>query len=175
MNPKLRNLLVMVGVVGAASIAVFAPRPGVKRGDLVDAGIAGCLDVDVSCVFRWDGGYRRRIFPGRFCGTTQDGGLVVPLREDALAALFNYATCKRVGTGCNTCAGGAADDKNPGQLQADTEECRCRRDGGVCNLPDGGPAPYAVQLDSSIGSGAGCVEAPCNELAGYSSLPPECR
>jgi hypothetical protein len=192
MNPRLLALLVGVGAA-TVGIAVFTLKPGVTKSDLIDAGILdSCAPVRVSCPARLTeaalqelegnnrtANHRYRMLGTRamFCGTVQNGQLILPVKTDV--EWFAVHRCKRQ----------PAQPVPPedGPAVIDPDDCFCRRATGTCNVrtrPAQGrtqvtrAAPFGVTLSTDGPfdqvTGAGCHPKACEEIAGESSWPAEC-
>lgn len=172
MNPRLAQVLVAVGVLGAGAV-VWTVRDGVTREELIDAGLADCQRADVTCPIRriLDGGtqYRTVTVGARWCGP--DAGLVLPSLPGN-AEYFRPDLCRRA---LPTIAEGTELDVQ--------DECACSSGAG-CTVPnpDGGALPIPAPPRETLGpgyrfatfAGAGCIRKPCGEIIGQSSWPAAC-
>lgn len=186
MTPRLRSLLVGIGVatIAGVSAVVAIPKADVVRADLVDAGLADCprrhliCDVRVSDEGRnvlSDAGITvtKRYVPmrvrGRLCdapGQTPDKVLVLPVppegRDDLRALHINPDACEPV----------AADGRDLPAFEVAASRCvaapasgtGCRRSEG-----DGGFRYFGAfnrMLRAESNGHASCIDVPCTVLAG---------
>ncbi len=155
---KLRDMLVYVGLVGAAGVALYAARPDVPNKDFRDA-LADCPDTHVVCVTYEGNNYHRRALLAHDC---RDAGVGFVLKGKAPDLV--EGSCVEAGDGVVP----------PMELPL---ECACRTKLGACdaNLRDGGygSAPFGRTLAPGW-SGPGCERKACVELAGSSSWPNVC-
>ncbi len=163
MTPKLKALLVLLGLAGASlAVSVYTPREGVTGADLVDAGLTSFQPVDATCPARRtlpDGGqdYRTWTTGARWDPTSQS--LVLPDLPGTNTEWYRLDLCVRAPS---TVAAGAAVAAN--------DECACSTGVGSCLMqnPDGGATPVAaiqgITLNPGTWSGLGCARKPCGGI-----------
>lgn len=170
MTPKLRNLLVVIGLgVGGAigGRAMYAPGPDTTLAQLVDAGIQDCPLRTVRCLVKVGRNpIKTREAVVRVC----DGEPIFRTAPPANATIF----------GCRAVGAGVAE----ADLADITHECACRATaGGVCTAVDGRDGQTkTLPLGMLAGpgyewtspTGAGCVAAPCMETNPGESYPGTC-
>jgi len=168
MNPKLRNLVVAIGLVTAGAsgvlIPLFVPKAGVTTADLLDAGAqVDCTMVALFCDAEFnqkarfamadggvDAGFRKRFarigLPGFRCGNVNDGGLLLPPEIRDLVTSedigLNVSDCVTGTCAANASVCAAYGNKIPAIVLPPTH-VKAPADGGLgCQrrtpLPDGG-------------------------------------
>jgi hypothetical protein len=204
MNPKLRNLLILVGggvlAIGTATYLIATPKQTTTRFELADAGITtDCSAVVVECQVRNrcqqlpDGGMQPRY------GTLQTKAMKCPLpgRAEADFALVlrwprqggqdcfevvgpPETACAITDPQCTDATLCAEDPSGEQPVRQTQSRCACAQpDAGTCTVaaPGGGTraAPIGMTLRAPF-NGPGCIRKSCEEAADEvgASWPAQC-
>jgi hypothetical protein len=161
-------------VIAGTTYTMMTLKPDVSMADLIDAGFrVDCVKQRVDCsLLGADGIYRHKLIEIGFCGS--DNIVVVPPRVGRYIANFE-AQCNFVES-CAGCDGGVF-NTNVGldEMANLPMPCRCAGIGSCTLVATGQPAPRDTTFEASAVTGAGCVPKPCIEVAGFESMPEECR
>lgn len=162
MTPKLKSMLVLLGVVSVAggAVQVYRLRPDVTRAEVLDAGImTGGVRTTVAVEGRRllpDGGYQYG--SGHVDGVWRSGDRDLIIDPPNNVEVFRPDRPRR---------DDAAGQVTAGTMAARQDDCGCRGASGSCLVPnpDGGaniPAPFGVTLERGQFGGAGCVRKVCD-------------
>jgi hypothetical protein len=189
MTPKLRALLVAIGVVsvGGSVYVINRPGPGVSLADLNDAGMSRCPNRALTCRFRIKRAMRNRLLDAGMsvrpnqkyvtlsartdvCGAEDGGdpelitramrGMFNGTDDDETVEMMPEAECRlRTFAQYGSTLG-------PRDLVVEAPPCKRRKATGVCTWADGGVAPRDNVYPAAWLTGAGCEAVECSIVLG---------